>query len=194
MPHRANRTYVSNADALTAWTPIAREVLLDAARSYRATVNDRELAARVQEESGIAADQLAAQWIGKLLERVAADAHRRGDPPLASLCLTQEGSISDEYRATPEAALAPDDADLDQLAAEHRLACYRVYADDLPADGGTPLVPPRIASRRPPRARAAASRPIKTVVPTLRETTCTSCFMIVVARETCTSCGAPLPA
>lgn len=175
MPHRANRTFVTNSDALTAWAPIARARLLEAAATYRATVSEQELAERVQEVSGIRADQPADLWIGKLLERVAKEAERRDEPPLASLCLT------------------PDDSD---ARSRERLRCYQAYATDLPADGGSaaPVVRASLPRRRTAAPAARAER--RPVVPAnqMREVTCTSCFMIVPARDVCTSCGEPLPA
>ncbi|WP_395638555.1 hypothetical protein [Pseudolysinimonas sp.] len=173
MPHRANGSYVSNADALTAWTPAAREALLTTAATYHALLSADDLAAHVQEESGIATDQAPGFWIRKLLERVAAEAQRREEPPLAALCV-----------------LDTDDDD----AAMERLLCYRAYATDLPADGGVPARAPRttVTVRREPRARAAAPRIREAAIPALREVTCTNCFMIVAVRETCSSCGAPL--
>lgn len=171
MPHRANGSYVSNADALTAWTPAARAALLETARRYHALLDPEALAARVQTDTGIATDQAAGEWVGRLLDRVAAEAVRRDEPPLAALCVI--GADSDE-------------------AAAARLRCYRAYADDLPADGGMPARVARPAPlRREPRPRVA---PVRQSAPVLREVTCTSCWMIVPARETCTSCGAALPA
>lgn len=173
MPHRANGSYVSNADALTAWTPIARDALLVTAQTYHALLPADELAAQVQEFSGVATDQPSGFWIRKLLERVAVEAQRRDEPPLAALCV-----------------LDSDDDD----AAMARLLCYRAYAADLPADGGVPARAPRttLTVRREPRARAAAPRVREPAVAALREVTCTNCFMIVAVRETCSSCGAPL--
>lgn len=176
MPHRANGSYVSHSDALTTWTPIARDALLETAHSYRAVLTDAQLAAVVQQQSGIIHDQPPVTWIDKLLDRVTAEAHRRGEPPLASLCL--------------------GDTD-DRVKAERRLECYRAYADDLPADGGSAEVHRRVvarpaASRREPRA--ATSRARATPTPSLREVTCPSCWMIVAARPTCSSCGASLDA
>lgn len=175
MPHRANGSYVSNADALTAWTPAARDALLATAATYHALLRAEDLAVQVQRQTGIATDQPAALWVPKLLERVAADVERREEPPLAALCVI--------------------DAD-DDDAAQNRLLCYRAYATDLPADGGVPARAPRAAVtvRREPRTRNATTPRVREK-PTsqLREVTCTSCFMIVAARETCSSCGAPLP-
>lgn len=182
MPHRANGSYVSNSDALTAWTPIAHEKLLETARTYHAVLTHDELAAAVQAESGISHDQAPAVWVGKLLERVAAEAQRRDEPPLAALCLGESD---------------------DQLKAERRLLCYRAYADDVPADGGVAEVHRRFAPSRAPRQRAAATPRTRAsatrasttrapATPTLREVTCPSCWMIVPDRPTCSSCGASL--
>lgn len=174
MPHRANRTFVTNSDALTAWTPVARERLLEAARTYRATVTVTELAEAVQEATGIRADTPADTWIDKLLDRVGRDTTNRGEPPLASLCLTADDS--------------------DARSAE-RLVCYRAHADDLPADGGVaaPVLRASLPRRRAAASPRAERRPV-TPANQLREVTCPSCWMIVPARDTCTSCGEPLPA
>ncbi|WP_309710029.1 hypothetical protein [Pseudolysinimonas sp.] len=183
MPHRANGSYVSNSDALTAWTPIARARLLETAGSYHAVVTDEQLAVAVQQTSGIIHDDPANSWIGKLLDRVDLETQRNDEPPLAALCV--------------------DDFD-DDAKAERRLLCYRAYSDDLPADGGVParVARPatRPAARRKERPRAgAASRPRSSSTPAhasdpprARETTCTSCFLIVPVGPICSSCGAPL--
>lgn len=172
MPHRANGSYVSNADALTAWTPIAFETLLETARTYHAVLTGDELAATVQQLSGIVHDQPASTWIGKLLDRVALEAQRRDEPPLAALCV--------------------HDGD-DELRAGRRLLCYRQYAVDLPADGGVSYVRVvRPAARTASRPRSVATPRVKAPAPSLREVTCPNCWMIVAARPTCASCGAPL--
>lgn len=175
MPHRPNGSYVSNSDALTAWTPLAHTALLETARSYRAILTDEQLATTVQQQSGIIHDQPPHAWIDKLLDRVAAEARRRDEPPLAALCV--------------------GDTD-DAVKAQRRLECYRAYADDVPGDGGTPEVHRRATPlRREPRPRAAAAPRIRaTATPSLREVTCPSCWMIVAARPTCSSCGAALEA
>jgi hypothetical protein len=172
MPHRPNGTYVSNSDALTAWTPLARDILLTTAQSYHAVITDEQLAAEVQQRSGILHDQPAGLWIDKLLDRVTAETRRREEPPLAALCI---GGSDDRVKA------------------DRRLQCYRAYATDLPADGGIPDIQQRlVAAPRPRTAAAPRIRPAAT--PSLREVTCPSCWMIVAARPTCSSCGAALEA
>jgi hypothetical protein len=178
MPHRANGSYVSNSDALTTWTPIARDALLETAHTYRAVLTDEQLAAAVQQQSGIVHDQPTISWIDKLLDRVTAEVKRNGEPPLAALCL--------------------GDTD-DRVKAERRLECYRAYADDVPPDGGSAEVHRRViarpaATRRETRPRTTTPRARVTPIPSLREVTCPSCWMIVAARPTCSSCGASLEA
>jgi hypothetical protein len=143
MPHRINRSYVSNADAYTAWTPFAREILLEAAASDRGVTTYSDLAAAVQERSGISTDQPAAEWVGRLLARVDADAEKRGEERLSSYC----------------------------------------------AQPRTPV------TRRATAARSRATPAVRriTTESTRREVTCHSCFLIVAAGPTCSSCGAPLP-
>jgi hypothetical protein len=144
MPHRANRSYVSNADAYTAWAPFAREILLATAASERGVITYSDLASAVQEQSGISTDQPAAEWVGKLLARVDTDAAKRGEESLAAHCVQPRTPVT-----------------------------RRVSA-------------PR--SRATPAVRRASTES------TRREVTCHSCFLIVAAGATCSSCGAPLPA
>jgi len=86
MPHRTNRTYVSNADAYTAWTPFAHDILVATAASEGGAITYSDLATAVQEQSGISTDQPAAEWVGKMLARVDAEAAKRGEQPLSSHC------------------------------------------------------------------------------------------------------------
>lgn len=66
-----------------------------------------------------------------------------------------------DERTTTSAHAEPTD-DVEWLAAQHRLACYRKYAHDLPADGGVATISSTVArarARREERARPAAPRP-----------------------------------
>jgi hypothetical protein len=106
MPHRANRSYVSNADAYTAWTPFARDILLATAVSESGVISDGDLSTAVQEQSGISTDQPAAEWVGKLLARVDAEASKRGEAPLGLHCVQPRTPVTGRVptarsRATP---------------------------------------------------------------------------------------------
>jgi len=148
---------VSQADAIAAWAVVARDALLTTARRYHAVITYKELAAIVQEASGITTTQRLDYWIGSLLENVAIEATQRGEPPLTALCVHQDGTIGLGYARAPKSVESDPVADVDQLAAEHRLLCYRAYAQDLPADGGVAALTPQVAARK---ARQRRSEPV----------------------------------
>ena len=148
----ADGSKVAFADALAAWVPIAYDALIEVARRYNRWTTYLELTDRVQEISGIRTKMLIGNWSGQLLEQVARAAADVGEVPLTSLCVHQDGTIGIGYLRAPKAVAVDPDVDVDDLAAEHRLLCYQKYADDLPADGGTPTVTPRVAEARARRA------------------------------------------
>lgn len=157
MPVDARGAKISQADAIAAWTVVARDVLLATARRYHSVITYKELAAEVQEASGITTTQRLDYWIGSLLENVAVEAKRRGEPPLTALCVHQDGTIGPGYTRAPKSVESDPDADVDQLAAEHRLLCYREYAEDLPAHGGVAVLTPQVAAHK---ARQRKAEPV----------------------------------
>lgn len=202
MPDLANGQYVSQADADRQWWPVAREVLIEVAREYGAWITHDELSQRIQASTGITTRQPLQEWIGRVLGKVAADADRRGEPQLASLCVSPELTVGKGY---PGAAADADERTREQAAAADRFACYRWHGATMPLDGGAPTLTPgvrerldrprvsrRSAGSRPPSARAASPR-AASPRPALREVTCPHCFMVVPAAPTCRDCGDPLP-
>jgi len=164
LPTDADGRQVSQREAMANWAPVARDLLLTTARRYHAVVTYKELAALVQEASGITTTQRLDYWIGGLLENVALTSQRLGEPPVTALCVHQDGTIGPGYARAPKSTKDTDpDTDVDDLAAYHRLLCYRAYATDLPTDGGiaalTPQVPRLVrgvsAPNRPPLAQPA---------------------------------------
>lgn len=178
MPVDANGAKVSQFHAIAAWSVVARDALLKTARRYHSVITYKELAAEVQEASGITTTQRLDYWIGSLLENVAIDATRRGEPPLTALCVHQDGTIGPGYARAPKSVATGPDADVDQLAAEHRLLCYRAYAEDLPADGGVAALTPQVAARK---ARQRKSEPVVRPV-------CPIHFVELSATGVCGSC------
>jgi hypothetical protein len=155
--------HVSQRDALAAWAPSARDALLATASRYGAVITYKELAALVQETSGITTTQRLDYWIGGLLETVAITAKERGEPPLTSLCVHQDGTIGPGYSRAPKSTEDDDpETDVDDLAAYHRLLCDRAYAADLPGDGGAAALTPQVAAARARRRLSApvAPRPV----------------------------------
>lgn len=152
----ADGARVQFADALAAWVPIAYDELLATARKYGAYVTYLEFSEHVQELSGIRTRMLLTNWIGKMLEQVAARAKANGQPPLTSLCVHQDGTIGPGYAHAPRSVADVPGEDIEYYAAQHRLLCYQKYAADLPADGGRPVLTKAEAQRR---ARKASQEP-----------------------------------
>lgn len=193
MPDLANGKYVSQADADRQWWPAARDVLVEIAGEYGAWITHSDLADRIQVSTGISTRQPVAEWIGRVLGKVADDAEQRGEPRLTSLCVTAERLIGDDYPGVPAGT---DIRTRERVAADDRLECYRLFGATMPADGGTATVlaaaPSRAAkSDRPSRSRAPAA-PAAPPPAVMRETTCPHCFMVVPVAATCRDCGGSL--
>lgn len=170
-------TDLGKDEARAAWADSAREVLLEAAARYHATVTYKHLAAQVQQRTGIRTPQLMQHWIGDVLGRVARDCAERGEPNLSSLCVNAQGSVGDGYPTGPD-----ESGDLDDLAARDRLACYRHFeAGGLPDDGGVAALTAQVSAQRTRTRKAAhAARPVAT---------CSTCHMALPATGVCDECG-----
>lgn len=170
---------VGEEESRAEWALAARDILLVAARKYRAVVTQRELADSVQEQTGLHTTQRMQQWIGDVLARVAQDCAARDEPSLASLCVDAQGSVGAGYAGALTSGDQPDDAD--RHAAAVRLECYRHFgAPDLPADGGLAALTPKLESSRARTKKAAvAARPINM---------CPVCFMSIPPNGTCVNC------
>lgn len=176
------RTDVTLEEAHAAWAEAAREMLIVTARRYQQVLTSKDLAAGVQERSGITATQRAHQWIGPVLDLVAADCAERGEPNLTALCVTSEGGVGRGYAETVAAATGEAPEDPDVHAAKARLDCHTYFeATNLPADGGTAMLTPRLsASRTRLRKAALEARPVES---------CPTCFMVLSAQGTCLNCA-----
>ena len=170
-------TDLGRDEARSAWAASAREVLLETAARYHSTVTYKQLAAQVQQRTGIRTPQLMQHWIGDVLARVSSDCADRGEPNLSSLCVNAQGSVGDGYPTGPD-----ESGDLDDLAARDRLACYRlVEASGLPDDGGVAALTAQVYAQRTRTRKAAhAARPVPT---------CPRCHMALPATGICDECG-----
>ena len=146
---------VPYAVAVEAWSQAALPVLLHTARVYNGVITYKELGEAVQQHTGIRTRVLLMNWIGQVLESVAAECHRRGELQLTALCVHQDGTVGAGYAGAVGryGGGVPDDPEVH--AAEVRLACYRKYASDVPSDGGRAQLTRQEAARR----RAAAPPP-----------------------------------
>lgn len=148
---------VQFSEAMNLWVPLAYDWLIGTARRYNGWTTYLELTEHVQQVSGVRTRMLIGNWSGKLLERVAQLAANSGEVPLTSLCVHQDGTIGVGYARAPKSVDVDLAADVDELAAAHRLLCYRKYASDLPADGGKAELTPKLAEAR--SRRVTTSRP-----------------------------------
>ncbi|MEU0090578.1 hypothetical protein [Kribbella sp. NPDC006257] len=172
---------VGVAAARIEWAGAAREMLLIAARKYQALVQHKDIAIGVQDLTGIRTKQPTRQWIGGVLAEVSAESLRRGEPMLTSLCVNPDESVFDGYAAIVGAATGTTPADADAHACQERLATYRHFeATGLPADGGSPMLPPKLAAARARARKAAiAERPINK---------CPRCNLQTPANGICDTC------
>lgn len=175
------RDDVTTEDAHAAWASEAREMLIRTARRYHSVITTKELAAGIQERTGITANQRMHYWIGDVLALVAADCASRGEPNLGALAVNAEGSVGDKYAATVASLTGETPDDPDGHAAIVRLACYSHFeAPGLPADGGVAVLTPKLsASRSRVRKATLAARPVES---------CPRCFMVLPAEGPCNTC------
>ncbi|MEZ5092829.1 hypothetical protein [Nocardioides sp.] len=185
-----------------AWAAAARDVLLQAAKRYRATVGGEELRMQAMYRTGIRSDEPDVSWLTDVLGRVTAEGDAREEPVLASLCVGSDGRVVSAYAQAVAASRGPAPADPSDHALRERLSCYRHFrAAGLPADGGSlgsgpggrkpAAARPRTRTPRTPRAprsteprQAPARRP--TPPPTA---TCPTCFMALPVTGVCDNCG-----
>ncbi|WP_030242659.1 hypothetical protein [Streptomyces sp. NRRL S-350] len=181
---------VSATQAHIVWTRAAYPALVEVARRYHGVITYADLAEAVQEASGVRTRVNQRHWIGKVLSLVILEAHRRGDPPLTALVVhAADGKVGVGYQEVLAVAGQPpvaQEMDREQHAAAARLACYRHFgADDLPADGGTPALAPRLRA-------SVARKAVVTAAPPRPPAICPTCFLQLPATRVCDSCGATI--
>jgi len=181
--HRvADGVAVETDDARRAWAEAAAVILRDVAATYNATITYADLSERVQDETGIRTRQLMRYWIGKVLFIVAVDAAARDEPILSSLCVRSNGSVGMGYGEAIDQTQGSAPEDLEMHAASERLACYRLFNADLPADGGRPtLTAGVVAQRRRSEVTQRRSQEVE-------RRTCPSCHMQLSMSGDCSMC------
>jgi hypothetical protein len=144
------------AEARGEWADVAYDVLRDTAGRYNDYVTYSDLAARVQAQSGIQTRMQMRNWIGQVLVSVADRCVPDTERQLTSLCVTTvDQTVGDGYAHVLKLRGEPLPDDLQLHAAAARLECYEFYGAVIPAGGGRPTLPPKVAKLR---AAAAAKR------------------------------------
>lgn len=165
--------------AKSAWAVAARPVLISTAQHYQGYITYSDLAGAVQESTGVRTRSQVRTWIAGVLQLVADDCHRRGEPSLTALAVHADETVGAGYAYAVSLTGAPAPADLDQQAAEDRLACYRSFATDLPEGGGrSALTPKLLAARR--RFARLNEKPAAT---------CPTCFTQLPSSGQCEYCA-----
>ncbi len=215
---RAGSGMALNKDqALFELAKAARELLIEVAGTYRATITYRQLGADLQKRAGVRVGSTPG-WLVEVLAMVVHVCHRLAEPPLTALVVNHtDGTVGqpyDEALRTAGLPLAGPDAREDAAAAA-RLECYRRYAPNVPADARPTRVSVQAAQRTPrvavprgavPRGAGArvvpapkASKPLDVTRPRRQVDeqrapflVCSSCFLQTPPGNECQNCGAPL--
>ena len=170
-------------DAWDLWAQHAHQILVRTARSYHAVITYGELAAEVQEGSGVRTAANQRNWIGKVLARVVRAAHDRSEPPLTALVVhAGDGMVGEGYKEVLEVAGQPpveDSMQREEHAALARLECYRRFGAQLPPDGGVPALAPKL---RAAVQRRRARNPAPPAV-------CPTCRVQLPGTGVCDECG-----
>lgn len=185
MTESAQVRWVGVNEARAPWAEAAVEVLTAVASHYHAVITYDALAEQIQSRTGLRTRSQPRNWIGSVLGQVVASCRSAGLPPLTSLVAHR-----------PDGGL-----DLDESTISARLACYRRYADDVPADviaqadaraqaerlAAEEQVRQQVDKPKQQRARRTVSRtpPRPEPAPAI----CPTCFMQLPASGVCDTCG-----
>lgn len=169
-----------------AWAEEAVAVLTEVAGHYLGIITYAELAEEVQSRTRLRTRAPFRNWIGGVLATVVSRCHAQGLPPLTSLVVHGRGKDT----GTEESTVAA------------RLACYRRFADDVPAEVLAAVAAAERAKeeeaaeaarerRAKPRSstRSTAPRQRPQKAPEEAPKVCPSCFMQLPASGICDECG-----
>jgi hypothetical protein len=167
-------------DAQGAWAVVAREELIKAAGAYGSVVSYKELAAAVQEQTGIQTRSLVHNWIGGVLRAVTDAQAGKDEPLLTSLVVRADETIGVGFAEVAEERDGAAPEDIEQRAAEERLACYRFFGATVP-DGAQPALTPKVKLARLAEHEARrAAEPVKI---------CPTCFVRLPRTGQCDACN-----
>ena len=176
---------VQPGEAEDAWAKAARDILTTVAGTYHKLIDRTDLAAQVQDVSGIRSSKNPHYWLSRVLAQVAAVNVVDGVPPLTALVVhRQTGAVGDDYDEVLRLIGADpitDEVAREKHAAEARMECYRWAGATMPASGGHPALSPRLDQRIVRERKRARDEAAPTVCPT--------CFMAIPPTGVCDNCG-----
>jgi len=179
----ADGSTLTSQDAYAAWAEVAYPRLIAVASAYQGFITYKDLADALVQDTGIETSQLMMSWISQVLKLVVAETRRRGDPQLTALVVRGDNHmVGDGYKtALTAAGQAPieDDFDREDHAAGARLECYQRFCAEMPADGGTPTLAPKLHAKRYGKQSLAE----------VSTATCPTCFLTLPVSKVCDNCG-----
>ncbi|MBB6627138.1 hypothetical protein H5V45_07370 [Nocardioides sp. KIGAM211] len=176
---------VTKEEAEAAWAPEARRILTRVAGAYQSLIEYAELAAEIQESSGIHTRRQVRSWIVPVLDEVARLNHEHGEPMMTSLVVHKaDGTVGTSYDlALSLAGIDPIEDPLarEKHASQSRLDCYQWADANVPSGGGRPEMSPRFQQiqARQRKERRDAEQP----------NICPHCFMAIPPTGRCDNCG-----
>lgn len=193
-----DRTPLTSDEAIRTWAAEAHDLLVAVASRYGSVISPAQLAARMQDRTGVRTDTPPTEWYGRLLQQIVHRCHATGEPPLASLIINpRDGGVGVAYvevlRLQGLAAANP--LAREKHAAAARLDCYLRFASDVPANatpqlapqtGRTVTAPSRTRVASGPRTARPAAKPAVPDKPLTR--ICPTCFLETPLDGECQNC------
>lgn len=170
------------SEAMDAWSGAVQSELEKVASRYGASITYGELAEAIQRATGYRTRTQLGNWIGKVLDVVVRRTLAEDLPPLTALVVHKgTGGVGDGYYNRKHAQYTlTDDGERQRVAAEDRLACYRMYCDSVPTNAA-----PQMTQLF--RARDAARSSVRK--PERQEQSCPNCYIVVPLTGECDTCG-----
>ncbi|CAM3814629.1 hypothetical protein OCAE111667_26835 [Occultella aeris] len=177
--------WVGVNEGSVAWADAAHDILTEVAGHHLAVITRADLAEQVQSRTGLRTRSPYRTWIGSVLAIVVTRAHAEALPPLTSLVVHRAGG----------------DVETEEGVTQARFACYRRYADDIPAEvialadaevrakEAEAAEATRARRTRSSSAGTRAPRTRKPVVPEEAPKICPTCFVQLPASGICDDCG-----
>lgn len=163
------------------WAQAAVPVLQDVAGTYGNFIAYKALATRVFDATQASTRMLVPNFSSRLLNRVIQICLERDLPPLTSLVVSAtDGTVGAGFDAVLRASgreVPGTPLERERIAAAERLACYRAYCKDMPADAAPQLTPKYEARVNPVKKEAPKPKPV-----------CDSCGIQLPATKVCDYC------
>lgn len=176
---------VTREEAEEVWAEEAQRILVRVAGTYQALIGHGELAAEVQETTGIRTRVQPRTWITRVLAQVAAGNHDRSEPAVTALVVHKtDGMVGPSYDEVLRLSGTPiieDPVEREKHAAGARLECYKWAGAKIPDDGGRPALSPRLDALQTRQRKQRKQNEVPNICPT--------CFMAIPPTGVCDNCG-----